>query len=184
MLVDGFARLYVQAETLRGKRSHSMQLAAECQREAHAQISFRETCSVDACHKCFFLALDVSVPCIGTSSRTWVVPFDALTWRECLLKRFPQLDFQTLSGIFSLNSKRLPDELPLSSLHNRIVRLRQYPLPGGMQAPDFTAMTRLDLMDQAKTLGVRTRKQNINANGKKHQTWKLAAEVAVDCALE
>ena len=70
MLVDGFARLYVQAETLRGKRSHSMQLAAECQREAHAQISFRETCSVDACHKCFFLALDVSVPCIGTSSCT------------------------------------------------------------------------------------------------------------------
>ena len=151
MLVDGFGGLYVQAETVRSKRSHSMQLALKCQREAHAQMSFHETRSVVACHQCFFLALDVTVPCIGTSSRIWVVPLDALTWRDCLLKRFPELDFQTLSGTFCFNNKRLPDDIPLLSLHNRIVRLRQYPLPGGMPAPDFTAMNRGELMDQAKT---------------------------------
>ena len=96
MPVDGSGGLYVQAETLRAEKSHSTQLSIEFQSESQREISFHETRRVDACLKCFFLALDVTVPCIGTASRTWVVPSDASTWRECLLKRFPELDLQTL----------------------------------------------------------------------------------------
>ena len=70
------------------------------------EISFHETRRVDACLGCSFLTLDATVPSIGTASRTWVVPLDALTWRECLLKRFPELDLQTLSGIFWLQQQK------------------------------------------------------------------------------
>ena len=184
MLVDGFGELYVQAETLRAEKSHSTQLAIEFQSESHREISFHETRRVDACLKCFFLVLDVTVPCIGSASRTWVVPSDASTWRERLLKRFPELDLQTLSGTFCLNSKILPEDVPVSSLHNRIVRLREYPLPGGMPLPNFAAWRKPELMAQAKDLGVKTRKESIKANGAKHRTWRPSAEVAVECALE
>ena len=148
------------------------------------EISFDESRRGDAGLGCFFLALDATVPFIGTASRTWVVPLDSLTWRECLLKRFPELDLQTLSGTFRFNSKRLPDTLPPLSLRNRTVRLREYPLPGGTPAPDFAALRKEDLMNQAKALGVRTRKESIKADGTKHRTWRLSADVAAECTSE
>ena len=36
-------------------------------------------------------------------------------------------------------------------------------------------------MNQAKALGVRTRKESIKADGTKHRTWRLSADVAAEC---
>ena len=39
-------------------------------------------------------------------------------------------------------------------------------------------------MAHAKSIGVKTRREIIKANGRKHQTWRLTADVAVECALK
>ena len=97
--------------------------------------------------------------------------------------RFRDLDLQTLSGIFTLDGKRLSASALSLELHNRVVRLRSYALPGGMPAPDFTAMRKDDLMAEAKSLGVHARQEITKADGTKHRTWRPTADVAADCAV-
>jgi len=130
----------------------------------------------------FFLVLDVACPSIGTAARTWVIPLQALSWRECLVRRFPDLDLHSLSGTFTFNGKQLSACVPSLELHNRVVRLRSYALPGGMPAPDFAAMRKDALMAEAKAIGVDTRREITKADGSKHRTWRSTAEVARDCA--
>ena len=74
--------------------------------------------------------------------------------------------------IFTLDGKRLSASVLSLGLHNRVVRLRSYALPGGMPAPDFTAMHKNDLMAEAKSLGVHTRQEITKADGTKHRTWR------------
>ena len=130
----------------------------------------------------FFLVLDAACPSIGTAARTWVVPLQAGSGQECLARRFPDHDLQTLSGTFTLDGKRLSASVLSLELRTRVVRLRSYALPGGMPAPDFTAMSKDDLMAEAKSLGVHTRKEITKADGTKHRTWRPTADVAADCA--
>ena len=61
-----------------------------------ARNIFKDGASFGIGRGSFLLVLDASVSSIGTASRAWAVPLDAFTWRDCLLKRFPELDLQTL----------------------------------------------------------------------------------------
>ena len=102
------------------------------------------------------------VPGIGphaahTTARTWVIPFAGSTWLECIRIACPAFETQTLSGTFTLGGKDLAESYPLLQLRDRTVRLRQYMLPGGMPAPDFAAMRKAPLMEEARRLGVPTR---------------------------
>ena len=130
----------------------------------------------------FFLVLDVACPSIGTAARAWVVPLQAGSWQECLVRRFPDLDLQSLAGTFTLDGKQLLTSVPSFELRYRIVRLRSYALLGGMPAPDFAAMRKDALMAEARSLGVQTKKDVTKAVGSKHRTWRLTADVAADCA--
>ena len=97
------------------------------------------------------------------------------------MRRFPDLDLHSLSGTFTFNGKQLSACVPSLELHNRVVRLRNYALPGGMPAPDFAAMRRDVLMAEAKAIGVVTHREITKADGSKYRTWRFTAEVVRDC---
>ena len=127
---------------------------------------------------CFLGANPSSAP------HTAVVPMDADNWRECVRERFPELHPQALLGSYTLDGKELLADLPLDQLRDRTVRLRQYPLLGGMPSPDFASMRKATLMEEAKRLGVPTRREVTALGERKHRTWRPVNEVASECAAK
>ena len=96
---------------------------------------------------------------------------DADNWRECVRERFPELNPQAWPGSYTLDGKEHLEDFPVAQLFNRTVRFRQYPLPGGMPPPDFASMRKATLMEEVKRLGVPTRKDVTQPDGRKHRTW-------------
>ncbi len=86
---------------------------------------------------------------------------DVDNWRECVRERFPELNPHAWPGSCTLDGKQLLEDFPVAQLCDRTVRLRQYPLPGGMPPPDFASMRKATLMEEAKRPGVPTRKDVI-----------------------
>ena len=84
---------------------------------------------------------------LSSAPHTAVVPMDAAdNWRECVRKRSPELNPQAWPGSYTLDGKELLEDFPVAQLCDRTVRLRQYPLPGGMPPPDFASMRKSTLM--------------------------------------
>ena len=175
----GFARVNASPQALPGSSAESTH-----QDRLDPRASQRTTLTA-AGHGMFFLVLDTARPSVGSPARTWVMPLQARSWQECLLKRFPGLDLQkSLSGTFTLDGKRLSASVPALALQNRVLLLRSYVLLVGMPAPDFAAMRKDALMAEARSFGVQIKKDVTKADGSKHRTWRLTADVAADCFAE
>ena len=100
---------------------------------------------------CFLLVLGAAQRSnLSSAPHTAVVPMDADNWRECVRKRFPELNPQAWPRSYTLDGKQLLEDFPVAQLCDRTVRLRQYPLPGGMPPPDFASMRKAALMEEAK----------------------------------
>ena len=55
---------------------------------------------------------------------------------------------------------------------------------GGMPSPDLASMRKTTLMQEAKRLGVPTRREVTSLGKRTHQTWRSVNEVAAECAAK
>jgi hypothetical protein len=96
----------------------------------------------------------------------------------------PDFNPQPLLKYYTLDGKELLEDFQEAQLRDRTVRLRHYPLLGGVPAPDFTFMRRSPLMYEAAPFGVPTRRVITQLDGSTHRTWRPIKEVAADCAAK